>query len=138
MISNRTILAGVAGAVTAVALTGCGGPTPVPTAAGAPQATTKAAAPAAPAAPPEQRVELRVTGGEVEGGLARVEVERGAPVVIVVTSDRPDEAHLHGYDRAVELQAGRPAELRFTADVPGSFEFELHESGAQLARVEVR
>ncbi|ALE84497.1 hypothetical protein XF36_16260 [Pseudonocardia sp. HH130629-09] len=86
----------------------------------------------------QERVEFRVVDGEVEGGATRITVERGTPVNLVVTADRADEAHLHGYDRAVALQPGRRAEVRFTADVPGSFEFELHGSGALLARIEVR
>lgn len=132
----RPTLAGSVILVAALALTGCGAPPPAPSAAAALPAPTPAAG--APATPTEERVELRFTGGEAEGGLARVAVERGAQVVLVVTSDRPDEAHLHGYDRTVELRPGRPGELRFTADVPGVFEFELHDSGVQLARVEIR
>ena len=54
-----------------------------------------------------------------------------------MTADRADEVHLHGYDRKVDIEPGKPAELEFTADVPGVFEVELEEAGLKLVELQV-
>ena len=45
---------------------------------------------------------------------------------IVVSSDVPDEIHLHGYDIEKEAAPGKPARFRFKADAEGAFELESH------------
>jgi FtsP/CotA-like multicopper oxidase with cupredoxin domain len=80
-----------------------------------------------PPPPPEPEVtRLRLRDGEVVGGAQDIEVESGDTVRIVVTSDAPDEIHLHGYDITRNPAPGRPASFRFKADAEGSFEIESH------------
>jgi FtsP/CotA-like multicopper oxidase with cupredoxin domain len=80
-----------------------------------------------PPAPPEPEVtRIRMRGGEVVGGAGDIEVTRGDTVRIVVTSDAPDEIHLHGYDITRNPAPGKPARFRFTADAEGAFEIESH------------
>jgi hypothetical protein len=131
----------VTGAVVAVAVLAaagaCGEPAPSePSGAGSPSvpATAPSSGPAAPAA---IRVSATVTGGKVRTAHRRVKVPRGAAVEITVTSDTADEFHLHGYDRELDLPAGRPATLRLTADTPGVFEAELHHSGVRVFELQV-
>ena len=69
---------------------------------------------------------IRVQGGEVVGGPQSIEVEQGEPVRIIVTSDAPDEIHLHGYDIEHEAAPGAPARFDFTANAEGVFEMESH------------
>ena len=57
---------------------------------------------------------------------ADIEVARGDTVRIVVTSDAPDEIHLHGYDITRNAAPGRPARFQFKADAEGAFEIESH------------
>jgi FtsP/CotA-like multicopper oxidase with cupredoxin domain len=81
----------------------------------------------APPPPPEPEVtRLRLREGAVVGGAQDIEVESGDTVRIVVTSDAPDEIHLHGYDITRNPAPGRPAQFRFKADAEGSFEIESH------------
>ena len=61
----------------------------------------------------------------------------GTEVRLEVTADRADEVHLHGYDRKVDLQPGRPAVLEVRADTPGVFEVELEEAGMKLVELQV-
>jgi hypothetical protein len=96
---------------------GCGSEPP------APQAASSSTAPAI-------AITVTVHGGTVRTSSRRVTVRRGRAVEIIVTSDAPDEFHLHGYDRDMELTPGVPGVLRFVADQPGVFEAELHKSGA--------
>lgn len=81
-------------------------------------------------------VEVTVSGGGVDGG-GRVAVELGSEVRLSVTADVADEVHVHGYDLTASTAPGEPGILEFTADIPGVFEVELHESGLKLVDLEV-
>lgn len=70
------------------------------------------------------RIEL--VGGEAEGGVQEIEVTAGEVVRLVVSSDAPDDIHLHGYDIERAAAPGKPARLRFEADIEGAFEIESH------------
>jgi Flp pilus assembly protein TadG len=79
--------------------------------------------------PPEPAVtRIQIRGGEVVGGTADITVTKGDDVRIVVSSDVADEIHLHGYDVEKEVEAGQPADFKFTADVEGIFELESHRA----------
>lgn len=82
-------------------------------------------------------VELTIAGGKVTGGVSRYDVKLGETVVFRVTSDVAEELHVHGYDHKLELTPRTPAELRFTADIPGVFEVELEHSGLKVAELQV-
>jgi hypothetical protein len=58
-------------------------------------------------------------------------------VTLSVTSDVPDQVHLHGYDLEAGLTPGTPAEITFDATVPGVFEVELHDAGTVLLTIQV-
>jgi hypothetical protein len=78
-----------------------------------------------------------VEGGKPTGGTQKLKFKTGDKVEIDVVSDEADEAHLHGYDIEKKLTPGDTVRFRFTADMEGVFELELHESGAQLAKITV-
>ncbi len=59
---------------------------------------------------------------------AEIEVREGDRVTLRVTSEKPTEAHLHGYDLERGVSPGETATLSFEADLPGRFEIEDHES----------
>jgi hypothetical protein len=83
-------------------------------------------------------IEVRVVGGKPQGGVRRERVKTGATLVLRVTADVADEVHLHGYDKSAEVAPGKPAEIRFTADIPGVFEVELEQRTQKLIELEVR
>jgi len=83
-------------------------------------------------------VRVRVVGGAPQGGIVRETVQEGDRVVLVVTSDVADHVHLHGYDIMRDVAAGGTARIRFRATVPGRFEVELEDRGAQIADVTVQ
>ena len=106
-----------------------------------PTAATDAAAPARSsnaATPQRQEFDLTVAGGRLVSGPAVIQVARGAEVTIRIHSDRADEVHLHGYDLHARIAPGEAAELKFTADKTGRFEYELHHSHVDLGALEVR
>lgn len=102
-----------------------------------PTAAPAVAAPPAPVAPVVQSFELEVRDGRLLRGPAVLTVAQGSEVILKITSDRKDELHLHGYDLTLALAAGAPAELRFTADRSGRFEYELHHAHLDLGALEV-
>ncbi|MEO3824275.1 hypothetical protein [Actinomadura sp. B10D3] len=137
--TRRTRARSIAGAVVVAAAlataAGCGEPAPSGTSgtgsSGAPGGGPVTSTPSA------IRISATVTGGKVRTAHRRVKVPRGATVEITITSDTADEFHLHGYDRELDLPAGRPATLRFTAGTPGVFEAELHHSGTRVFELQV-
>lgn len=80
--------------------------------------------PQEPTESPVQRIVLE--GGQVSGGPQDVTVTSGEQVRLVVTSDGPDEIHVHGYDLTQDTAPGEPARFTFEADIEGSFEIESH------------
>ena len=51
-----------------------------------------------------------------------------------MTSNKPSEVHLHGYDIEKEVQPGKTTTIRFKADIEGVFALEDHDSDARLAK----
>ena len=83
-------------------------------------------------------VRIVVVNGAPKGGIVRKSVDKGDRVVLVVESDVADEVHLHGYDISREIAAGGTARIAFRATLPGRFEVELEERGAQIADLTVQ
>lgn len=83
-------------------------------------------------------ISVRISNGKVEGVPARVEVDRGTNVRIEVTSDQPDELHVHGYERTAPLAPGTPAAVQLVADRTGVFEVETHHGGLLLFQLVVQ
>ena len=129
----------------ATVVTGCAGtdPSAAPESSAPGSSSPAASSPSssapstAPATPAGQRIEVTVTGGQVGGDTGRVPVTAGEEVTLVITSDVADEVHVHGYDLTADLPPGTPAELAFTADIPGVFEVELHDAGTVLLSLQV-
>jgi nitrous oxide reductase len=139
---RRAMAAALAAAALTLAACGDDG-SPQATGTTTPAATTATTGPATTAEPtttadPTPVIEVRVAGGKVQGGVRRERVRSGETVVLRVVADVTDHVHLHGYDRMVDVGPGRPAQLRFTADIPGVFEVELEERRLKLLDLEVR
>lgn len=82
-------------------------------------------------------LEITIVDGKVAGGVQRISVEPAQQVTLRITSDVPEELHVHGYDLTLDLEPGEAGELTFTADIPGVFEVELEHSGLPVAEIRV-
>lgn len=146
----RTSAALAAGLLATLLAAGCGesddpsvatSSTPT-TAAASPNASTGSPSPtpAASVSTPSADVEiiLRITKRRVDPPTGRVTVAKGELVRITVTSDVPDELHVHGYDLGARLPAGTPGSVEFRADKTGLFEVETHETELVLVQLVVR
>lgn len=138
----------LAAAATAFVLGGCGDsdedapptsqPAPLaPTTATAPSSSSPAPSPTS--APDAARtIQLELAQDNVVGGPRRETVSVGETVVLRATSDVAEELHVHTYDVRTHLAPGEPAEVRFTADIPGRHEVEFEKSGKIALTLEVR
>lgn len=139
--------AAVLPALAALLLTGCAaGQEPGGMAApSAPAASSEAAVPSpspgatatASPAPAVRTVAVSYAGGEVTGTSGREEVPVGEQVVLRIASDVAEQVHVHGYDLEGAVPAGGSVDIPLTADLPGVFEVELHDSGKVLFQLRV-
>ena len=118
-------------------------PTPTQTAAAPPPVigeTSTTAEPAPPPPPPAPEfAKIRVRDGKPVGGVARIEVKKGARARIEISSpDTSDEIHLHGYDLSRDLKAGGSVRFSFEADADGIYEIELEGAGVQIGELVVQ
>jgi plastocyanin len=118
----------------------CGGEAKETSTSAAPSASSSSSSAAGTtASPTSDAVEIKVTvsGGKVAPRPSIHKIKKGQTVRIIVTSDKADEVHVHGYEKEKELVAGEPGTIEFTADETGRFEVETHKQGLQLFQFEV-
>lgn len=82
--------------------------------------------------------EFEIVDGRASPPLERATVDQGASVRIVVTSDRPDQVHLHGYDLSADVGPSEEGVIELVADQTGLFELETHETGLVLLQLQVQ
>jgi len=80
---------------------------------------------------------VEIKGGEPVGGVQELEFESGEEARFEVVADAADELHFHGYDLYVDVTPGKPAEVKFNADIEGLFELESHSTGELMAEISV-
>jgi hypothetical protein len=139
---RRTVLVSLAAAGMLV-VAGCGddstgsappsSPAPPPTAASTTAPTTSGTS--SPAANVVGTVTLK--GGKPDGGVQRITTKAGQPAVLMVTSDKATEIHVHGADRTVAVPANQPTAVDVSESAAGSYEVEDHASDALLAQLRV-
>ena len=125
------------GAVTVDATTGATAPAPTETVTQTVTETAETAPPATTEEGPDVVLARVTIGANGPSGVQRIVAERGQQVVLTVDSQIEDEVHLHGYDLSADVAPGSPATIRFRADIPGRFEVELEDRGAQIAQLRV-
>lgn len=127
-------------------LAGCGGdsdagsspsttpstaPTTIPTAVVTPTTTPTDS----PSTTADVTINVTVANGKVNPSGANIKVKAGQTVLVTAVSDTDEELHIHGYDKELELTPGKPASVKFTADMKGTFEVETHKSGKLVAKL---
>ena len=71
------------------------------------------------------------------GQVTKLRFAAGETVRFRARSEQAEEIHVHGYDRYVDLPAGKTVTESFKASITGIFEVELHGSGEQIAELRV-
>ena len=73
-----------------------------------------------------KRFELVIAERTLVSGGPTIRVTQGDQVELVWSSDEGVELHLHGYDLELQVSAGEPAVLAFTAAIAGRFPLTSH------------
>ena len=91
--------------------------------------------------PPEDSptvVTIAIKGDRITPGGDRIEVDRGEPVTLEITSDRAGELHVHSKpEQYVEFEAGSSTH-KLLIDAPGVVDVEDHETGHVIVQLEVQ
>jgi ABC-type glycerol-3-phosphate transport system substrate-binding protein len=82
-------------------------------------------------------INVTVANGKVNPSGATIKAKAGQTILVTAVSDAADEVHIHGYDKELPLTPGKPASVKFTANMKGTFEIETHESGKLVAKLVV-
>jgi FtsP/CotA-like multicopper oxidase with cupredoxin domain len=88
---------------------------------------------ATPTATPTPEPPPLLHGGEV----TKLRYKEGDTVRFRVTSDEPEEVHIHGYDIAKDIPAGETVTVSFKADLTGIFEIEYEHAHEQIGQLRV-
>lgn len=149
------------GAALALAVTACGGDTETPAAPSTPttatastsetpstpagSATTPPSAktpttppPAKDPTPAGRSITITIKGKKVTPAPSTVDLKKGETLTLVVTSDRDDEIHAHGFEVEGTLKAGVPSTITITGTQAGLYEVETHEPPLRLLMIAVR
>lgn len=73
-------------------------------------------------------------------GFPKFRTTQGHTITLLISSDRLGSAHVHGYEKEIDLKPGGEVTLTFTANEAGLFPLHLHNpdgSMRHLATVEV-
>jgi hypothetical protein len=136
-----------------LALTGCGGksdagsgstPSTAPTTVSTPTGTATVPQTSTPSNTTDPSgdtadvtINVTVANGKVNPSGASINVKAGQTVLVTAVSDAADEVHVHGYEKQLPLTPGKPASLKFVANMKGTFEVETHESNKLVAKLVV-
>lgn len=83
-------------------------------------------------------VDVTIEGGTVEPNGKRIDVAKGEPLELVVTSDAPGTMHVHSTpEQEFPFETGTTT-LEFTIDQPGVVDVELHDPATTVLQLEVR
>jgi plastocyanin len=99
------------------------------------KATKTSSAATTPQPAPVQKIQVK--GGRVVGGLATIKAKQGDTVRFQVSTDKPHEIHLHGYNVAKNATTTKPASFQLKATETGIFEIEIEDTSTQIAELRV-
>jgi hypothetical protein len=96
--------------------------------------TSTATEPAPPPAPPT----VRVVDAKPQGGIKKLNFDKGDQIRFRVVSDTADEIHVHGYDLMKDVAQGGSVTFSFKGSIDGRFVVELEDHKEQIAELDVQ
>jgi hypothetical protein len=94
--------------------------------------TSTEEAPAEPAVPT-----VRVVDAKPQGGVKKLDFDKGDQIRFKVVSDTADEIHVHGYDLMKDVEKGGSVSFSFKGSIDGRFVVELEDHKQQIAELDV-
>lgn len=84
-------------------------------------------------------VNVTISHGQVDPTNATLQAKVKQPITLHVASDVTDELHVHSVpDRKFQVAAQPDQVFRFTVDVPGNVDVELHHLDRTIATIHVQ
>jgi len=122
----RMVAAGILTLVTSLGVTGCGSDA----------GGTSSKDPSTDAS--AQKLDVSIKGKTITPTNKRIEVSKGKPLTITITSDRSGELHVHSSpEEEIAFDKGTTTK-KLTFATPGLIEVEEHVSDTLIAQLEVR
>jgi len=89
------------------------------------------------AAPPPAPPTVRVVDAKPQGGVKKLNFDKGDTIRFRVVSDTADEIHVHGYDLMKDVPKGGSVTFSFKGSIDGRFVVELEDHAEQIAELDV-
>jgi hypothetical protein len=83
-------------------------------------------------APRSVTFRLSVSEARVGENPPTFEAMQGDTVTLLITSDRPGRAHVHGYEKGINLVPSGEVTLTFSANYAGRFQIHLHDPNGPM------
>jgi hypothetical protein len=80
---------------------------------------------------------VRVVDAKPQGGVKKLEFDKGDQIRFKVVSDTADEIHVHGYDLMKDVEKGGSVSFSFKGSIDGRFVVELEDHEQQIAELDV-
>jgi hypothetical protein len=94
--------------------------------------------------PTDRTFAFQLVNGKPVGGAEEISVNQGDHLTMTLKTDVPAELHVHGYELAKDIDAGKTGSISFVADATGEFDVEAHHlvhgeegPGEELATLQV-
>jgi len=131
----RTVAAGILTLATSLGVAGCGSDT----SSASDTSSTKSTSSKAPSADASaQKLDVAIKGETITPTNKRIEVNKGKPLTITISSDRSGELHVHSSpEEEIPFDKGTTTK-QVTFANPGVVEVEEHVSDTLIAQLEVR
>lgn len=95
---------------------------------------TPAPTPTAPAGP---AIIIKISGDKITPNAKEIDLRRGEPLLMTITSDRPGQLHVHSKpEQYVDFKAGT-SQQELVIKTPGVVEAEEHDTSAVVAVITV-
>ena len=72
-----------------------------------------------------------------QGGVKKLNFDKGDQIRFRIVSDTADEIHVHGYDLMKDVAQGGSVTFSFKGSIDGRFVVELEDHGEQIAELDV-
>jgi hypothetical protein len=81
---------------------------------------------------------VHVVDAKPQGGVQKLNFNKGDQIRFTVVSDTADEIHVHGYDLMKDVTKGGSVTFDFKGSIDGRFVVELEDHGEQIAELDVQ
>jgi hypothetical protein len=83
-------------------------------------------------------LQVIITGNKVNPAPTSIDLKTGQTLRLVITDNSDNVFHAHGFNKEVNLPAGKATTIDLVTNSPGKYEVETHHPELKLLTVLVR